>query len=196
MPSSELTKRALADGIKKMMQTASLNKISVEDITRFCGISRNTFYYHFKDKFDLVNWIFYTEITPHITKFVDRAHWVDGLTELCLHMQQDKKFYINALNTEGQNSFSECLMDFYRTFLINSIHDLHGDMRLSDREVELIACFYSYALTGIILEWAKHGMAEDPVPTIHLIESLINGSLYHEVKRINDLHMKNDIDAG
>lgn len=188
MPGSDLTKRVLADGIKEMMQTTSLNKISVGDISQHCGISRNTFYYHFKDKFDLVNWIFYTEITPHISQFMDRDHWVDGLIALCLYMQKNKKFYINALNTEGQNSFSECLMDFYKNFLLSTIDEIRGDMHLDAKDMEVIAGFYSHALIGIVLEWAKHGMSEDPIPTIHLIESLVNGSLFHEVKRLMDRH--------
>lgn len=190
MPGSDLTKRILADGIKEMMQATPLGRISVGDITKHCGISRNTFYYHFKDKYDLVNWIFYTEIMPHISQFMDREHWVDGLIALCLDMQKNKKFYINALNTEGQNSFSECLMDFYKTFLISFIDDLRGDRHFDEKDIEVIASFYSHALIGIVLEWAKRGMNEDPVPTIHLIESLVNGNLYHEIKQLNDPHKK------
>lgn len=188
MPGSDLTKRILADGIKEMMQTTSLSKISVGDISKHCSISRNTFYYHFKDKYDLVNWIFYTEITPNVSRFMDREHWVDGLIALCLYMQKNKKFYINALNTEGQNSFSECLLDFYKNFLRSIIEDIRGDKHLDEKDMEVIASFYSHALIGIILEWAKQGMNDDPIPTVHVIESLVNGSLFREVKRFMDSH--------
>ena len=89
MADSALTKRVLADALKELMQTRPLAKISVGDITAHCGINRQTFYYHFKDKYDLVGWIYSTETLPFMGSFSDRAHWTDGLRDLCLYVQQD-----------------------------------------------------------------------------------------------------------
>ena len=47
------------------MQTMEFEQISVGLIARHCHISRNTFYYHFKDKYDIISWIFYREVAPH-----------------------------------------------------------------------------------------------------------------------------------
>ena len=54
---STITKRALEASLKKLVKTKPLNKITVSDITDDCGINRMTFYYHFKDIYDLVEWI-------------------------------------------------------------------------------------------------------------------------------------------
>ena len=61
MPDSLITKRALASSLKELMKTQPLTKISVGDICEKCGMNRKSFYYHFCDKYDLVNWIFDTE---------------------------------------------------------------------------------------------------------------------------------------
>jgi len=58
MPESMITKRTLAAPLKELMNEEALPKITVGDICDHCGITRKSFYYHFKDKFDLVNWIF------------------------------------------------------------------------------------------------------------------------------------------
>lgn len=58
MPSPGITKRLLAEAMKTFMQERPLTKISVGDLVDECGLNRNSFYYHFKDKYDLVNWIF------------------------------------------------------------------------------------------------------------------------------------------
>ena len=58
---SNITKKVLAKALKNCMQTKSFAKITVMDICEECGMNRKTFYYHFKDKFDLVNWIFNIE---------------------------------------------------------------------------------------------------------------------------------------
>ena len=55
---SNLTKRALAAAMKELMEQMPFSKISVSNIAEQCGMNRKSFYYHFKDKYDLVNWIF------------------------------------------------------------------------------------------------------------------------------------------
>ena len=61
MPDSNITKKALAMAMKELMEQIPFSKISVSDICEKCGMNRKSFYYHFKDKYDLVNWIFDVE---------------------------------------------------------------------------------------------------------------------------------------
>jgi len=58
---SNITKRALANALKELMVEMPFEKINVADISGRCDMNRKSFYYHFKDKYDLVNWIFDTE---------------------------------------------------------------------------------------------------------------------------------------
>lgn len=61
MADSNITKHALAQALKALTETLPFDKISVGNICAQCGLNRKSFYYHFKDKYDLVNWIYYTE---------------------------------------------------------------------------------------------------------------------------------------
>ena len=54
---SNITKHALAESLKKLLLKKPLNKITINDLTTDCGISRMAFYYHFKDIYDLVEWV-------------------------------------------------------------------------------------------------------------------------------------------
>ena len=54
---SKLTKRALAASLKKLLAQKPLSKITIADITEDCGMNRMTFYYHFQDIYDLIDWI-------------------------------------------------------------------------------------------------------------------------------------------
>ena len=65
---SSITKKALADALKQLMAEKPLQKISVGDICERCNMNRRSFYYHFRDKYDLVNWVFYTEFAE---QFID-----------------------------------------------------------------------------------------------------------------------------
>ncbi|MFR3323614.1 MAG: TetR family transcriptional regulator [Oscillospiraceae bacterium] len=116
MSNAAFTKLMIAQGLKRLLKTTSFVNVSVGDIARECKISRNTFYYHFKDKYDLISWIFYTEITSILSDDISLGHWRDSLLSLCKYMQENRDFYLNVLEFQGQNSFSECLMDFYQAW--------------------------------------------------------------------------------
>ncbi len=55
---SQVTKRALAASLIKLLSQKPLDKVTVKDIIEDCGVNRQTFYYHFKDIYDLVDWNF------------------------------------------------------------------------------------------------------------------------------------------
>ena len=48
------------------MVCKSFAKISISDLCEECGLNRKSFYYHFKDKYDLVNWIFYVDFLTNM----------------------------------------------------------------------------------------------------------------------------------
>lgn len=58
MSNANITKEAIANTMKQLMEETPFDHITTADIINRCGISRKTFYYHFQDKYDLVNWIF------------------------------------------------------------------------------------------------------------------------------------------
>ena len=69
---AQTTKRALEASLKKLLLRKPLNKITINDITEDCGVNRMTFYYHFKDIYDLVDWILVEDATalPSLIGFI------------------------------------------------------------------------------------------------------------------------------
>ena len=53
---SNITKRALAASLKKLLERAPLDKITIQDLVDDAEVSRKTFYYHFQDIYDLMEW--------------------------------------------------------------------------------------------------------------------------------------------
>ena len=53
---SNMTKRALAFSLKKLLAQSPLDKITVQNIVDDAEVSRKTFYYHFQDIYDLLEW--------------------------------------------------------------------------------------------------------------------------------------------
>ena len=83
MANNQITKEALATALKKLLEKQPLSKISVKCITDYCNISRNTFYYHFQDKYELINWVFYTDMLQNVNSFNDPSKLTDSFLNVC-----------------------------------------------------------------------------------------------------------------
>lgn len=171
----------IAQGVKQLLQTTDFEDLSVGEIAKHCGISRNTFYYHFKDKYDIISWIFYTEITPIIEDASEIENWDDGLLALCKYMQDNKNFYIKVLQVQGQNSFTECLMEFYANLVRNLLLKAKGEQVLDPRQIRIVSNFYAFGLTGVVSTWAKNGMKAQPEPVIHMLQDLLSGEIFDKI---------------
>jgi len=80
MSNSIITKKALAKSLKELMNSIPLNKISVKEIVNNCGLNRQTFYYHFQDIYNLLEWIYETEAVESISQYRSYNTWTDGST--------------------------------------------------------------------------------------------------------------------
>ena len=79
---AQTTKRALEASLKKLLLRKPLNKITINDITEDCGVNRMTFYYHFKDIYDLVDWILVEDATEALEGHQDFETWSDAFRDM------------------------------------------------------------------------------------------------------------------
>lgn len=178
------TKATLANALKELMQTTPLEKISVTDIVGKAEMNRQTFYYHFKDKYALVNWIFCTEAVERFPSIYVTDRWDAGLKQILSHMQENRLFYVNALSIRGKNSLCAYLFGFAHSLTMNVIKQKVGD-RVSDvQQFEYIADFYGSAFVGNVVRWAERGMNKDPVRFIERAKNLVEGGIEREIFRI------------
>ncbi|MBQ3551969.1 MAG: TetR/AcrR family transcriptional regulator C-terminal domain-containing protein [Clostridia bacterium] len=117
MSGANVTKRVFANTMKALMIKRPFAKISVGDICEACNLNRKSFYYHFKDKYDLVTWIFQSEFIDTAQQRVYDDGW-DFLKSLCVYFHKNRAFYINALKVKGQNSFEEYFHDVLSPVMI------------------------------------------------------------------------------
>ena len=120
MADSNITKKALSASLKALMTKMPYTKISVGDICDGCEMNRKSFYYHFKDKQDLINWIFDTELSERAEN-ARSADLLRDMETLFEYLYDNKAFYKKAFGIEGQNSLSEHVSDFQIDFLTDGI---------------------------------------------------------------------------
>ncbi len=93
------TKERISKAIKDLTGRKSFHKITINDIASECGMTRENFYYHFRDKYDILNWIFLKEVAEPIAPTGDFIMWME---ELILCVSAGRGFYVRVLHDEGR----------------------------------------------------------------------------------------------
>ena len=177
MPVPSITKKALAASMKQLMAKMPFSKISVGDICEKCGMNRKSFYYHFKDKYELVNWIFYTEFIS----FLEPKYNLDEsefLHHICKYLHENREFYINAFDVEGQNSFTEFFSE-----TMQSIGSEYIKNRIKDHEFcDFLCTFFPNAFRSAVIQWLKEGTKIQPQKFASFLEQAFSGITSGESK--------------
>lgn len=160
MANNRITKETFANSLKELLRERPLTKISVKDITSRCDISRNAFYYHFRDKYELINWMFYDDMLKNANSFNSPSELTHSFADVCRCLYNNREFYMACFQYVGQNSLYETLHNlYYELWKMNlEMRYMESRIRLSEEELDLMAKLNSYALVGIITDWVKNGM--------------------------------------
>lgn len=168
MPDSMLRKRALADALKQLMTKQPLEKITVGDICEQCGMSRKGFYYHFKDKYDLVNWIFYTEFVVRLYERPGESVW-SFYESICAYFYENRPFYVNAFAVQGQNSFSDYFCEVIHPLARTRLRQTFADAE----DQEFYATFFMDAFRVSLVRWLCDQPEIGPQEFVRLVQRAV-----------------------
>ena len=104
---SQMTKRALVASLKELLAEKPLDKITVTDLTEHCGVNRMTFYYHFKDIYDLVEWACIENATRALAGQKTYDTWQQGFLQILQAVQRDKVFFYECLPLDQPRAYRE-----------------------------------------------------------------------------------------
>ena len=174
-PCAIKTKKKLAGALKELMKNTTFDKITVSDITEKCNVHRQTFYYHFQDRYELLDWIFLKEIIEPFTEDVDSDNIQQKFYNLFETMASNKKFYQNAMKTNSDD-LTKYISKVASDQLISIFRNISNENGVTVDEDEdiLLAEFFSYGICGVVMNWAIRGMKETPKAMTEKIDRLFN----------------------
>ena len=151
MKTSPISDR-FAEAIKTLMHSRPLERISVSEIVRAAGLSRTTFYHHFADKHELIEYVFINELADPLFWDIDQQF----LEHEILFLQgllKERAFYLNALSLLGQNSFYDIWLSLVRksmrAYLAGQLGEGHPDL-------DLYTGFLAYAWVNSNIQWLRN----------------------------------------
>lgn len=171
MADSNITKRILGVALKGLMEEVPFKKISVADICEKCGMNRKSFYYHFKDKYDLVNWIFDTEFIAMANDRADNDPW-PFMEKMCAYFYDNRSFYYKVLQVQGQNSFGEHFREFIYPLLRDRIEGILGTKDLHEMCID----FFADGVVCAIMRWLLNKDCMKPEEFVGIIRNLVQST--------------------
>ena len=150
----QTTKALLAESLKDLSKTKAVDKITIKELTANCGLTSPTFYNHFRDKYELMAWIYNQKVEASLKNFGSTDSFEDVICKWMDIVLEDEDFFSNLLkNAVGQNSFRYATNDHAINLLTDWIKTRHG---LEELPPTICFClrFFMRAVSEFISDWA------------------------------------------
>lgn len=182
------TKLLLADTLKDMCTSTPLKTISVQKLVARCAINRGTFYYHFKDVQDLINWIYHTDVTLPAHDYIRTCQETQlEISSFVLNkLYENKAFYTQAVQLGGQNNLFDFMLEENKSNWICLYRRLMEELQLSSKEIspavkdalENAMLYFCYGHFFAAQQWIKNGMKTPPDILAHMLDTAATKGLF------------------
>lgn len=155
------TKLALAKALQELLHTKTLDEVRVSELCMRCNLQRQSFYYHFQDKYDLVAWIFMQDTSRGFAESGNRLSQ-ECITTVLKLIYEKKEFYIRILADRSQNLPLLYIQDYVYRFCADLYHERDHVDALS-LKLRVRIKFLVYGCIGVVWEWlnGEHNLSAE-----------------------------------
>lgn len=143
------TKWEYANQLIELMKHKPLHKITVREICKACNAQPQNFYYHFRDKYDLVTWVYSQDVEAVCDAHMDQS-WSEVLQICFENLQARQSFYRNACADDSGYSVIRYIVE-YQVDLYTRILIKKG--LYIDEDLAFIIMYHAYACAHITRDW-------------------------------------------
>lgn len=185
------TKEMLAESLMKLLARRTLDKITIQDIVDDCGYNRQTFYYHFHDIYDLIDWIFAAQTQELIEKCRACGSLDVGVEAVIAYMRENRRLILNILRSVNGEKLLDNLYRSAQSIVLSALENHPGVQELSTEYRELVAEGIKYALAGLLIDWMRAGIPEDRVNKVRTMKAVYIGALEYALDTVRGLQALN-----
>lgn len=183
---SQTTKRALEASLKNLMLQKPLDKITIQDIANDCEINRMTFYYHFHDIYELVEWSCVEDATRALQGKKTYDTWQEGFLHIFEAVFANRPFIMNVYHSVSRDQIEIYLYKLTYPLLMGVVEEKSTGLKVCQADKEFIADFYKYAFVGLMLDWIRKDMKEDPRKIVDRLSMLLHENITKALKRYHN----------
>lgn len=174
----------LAESFKELASKHPIEKITIKQITDRAGVIRPTFYNHFQDKYELLEWIIQTELIAPMTPLLHNGMIHQALQFFFSNIECNKEFYTKSSRLEGQNSFGSILEGCIKATLVDVLNmNDSGKEPVKWLNSDMAADYYAQSMCAMVMKWIKTGMKASPQEMVD-IYNYVAGHSFEEIYEI------------
>ncbi|MDT2613069.1 TetR/AcrR family transcriptional regulator [Enterococcus dongliensis] len=163
MAEGKATKETFVQALVALCQEKTYDKITVQDISQMASLNRQTFYYHFKGKDDLLHYAYYQRGLQYlVSDELSLGNWEESVLKMLKEMQICHQFYLNTVRATPKvltKEFNELAKRLF-VRLFDEV-DQEGELSLTDKE--FYARFLAHGCGGILIDWLLAGADQPPI---------------------------------
>lgn len=175
------TKSALEASLKKLLLQKPIDKITIADLTADCGISRMSFYYHFKDIYDLAEWVCVEDGRRALQGKKTYDTWQEGMLQIFEAVMENRPFILNIYRGVGRKKVENYLYKLSFDLIAGVVEEKCVGTELAREDKAFIAEFYKFGFVGIMLDWIDRGMKEDYGEIVRKMSLTLHGNITRSI---------------
>lgn len=181
------TKAKLAMALGTLLRKKPLSRITVSELTDYCSLNRMTFYYHFSDIYELVDWSLRYVIESRIQ--ANKTHEMSREESmLCIfqEMAKDTDAILNIYHSVSLDQLERLLYNATYSQVEQRVNAAAEKIKIGDRDRLFIIDFYNYAFIGVIIKWLKRNMKDEPEEIVYHLYRMIDGVFELSVENLSE----------
>ncbi len=143
-------------------------KITIKVITDHANVIRPTFYNHFHDKYEMMEWILLDEVLEPAKELIRNGQSADAIHHIFVRFGEERAFYKKAFEVTGQNGFAETLSELIPQILLEVWGDSEPELENNVLSKDLMARYYA---AGLITLLRKEVNSTEDTPISHFTEA-------------------------
>ena len=179
------TETMLCVAFMELLKKCPFSKITIQKLAGQCGVNRQTFYYHFQDIRDLIEWICIDEVDNILEKKDECEKWEDKFLLIFKIMEEEKIFVKNIYYSVSVEVLRSNLYRLVYPIIYSEILEKSKGKNLREEDKKFITDFYKYSFVSIVLNWIDNGMHENPGLIVAKVSRLITGTIDHACLSVN-----------
>lgn len=184
---NQLTKDAIAKALTDLLQERPIEKITIKDITDRCGINRQTFYYHFSDIYNLMEWTLDKELRRALgTREISPTDWKEYVRKIFAVMRSQKRGLLNAYDEKNRLYYEVFLKKEIQPVVRQLVSECPEAEEVSKEKKTFIEEVYTRILLSFFLEWIDEGMQDETQVQLEDYFTLVDGSMNSALLRFKN----------
>lgn len=178
---SSLAKKNLAKALKATMENKPLDKITIDELTHIANLNRNTFYYHFADIYDLLEWTFEQDIITQVKRNLTAKNWPSKYEITLEYISSNRQFCLASLHSQRRDLLENFLFELGTQMVKPVVFDI--DNQVDEHLGSDLINFYGGAIASQVLQWLLDDLKTPKDVLIYRATAILDGTIEFVIKK-------------